>query len=153
MKDFITSNTGKRVVVNCATMSEVMELKREILKALKDHKFGNDLITGKEDLLNKDINITEIINFLKDILISMDISKELEDVIFKCLGHCTYDTVHVINRELFDTINPQARADYYEIIFACIEENLSPFMQSLISAWKKYQAKLGNIPLLSAVAQ
>ena len=153
MRDFITQNTQKRVVINCATMSEVMELKREILKALKEHQISNDLITGKGDLLERDINLTEILNFMKDILITMDISRDLETVLFKCLGHCTYDTVHVINPELFDTICPDARADYYEIVFSCIEENLKPFMQSLISAWKNIQPKLGNIPNLSLIAQ
>lgn len=153
MKDFITQNTQKRVVINCAPMQEVMDLKREILKALKGQQLSNDLISGKGELLDKDINITEILNFMKDILITMDISESLEDVIFKCLGHCTYDTVHVINRELFDTIKPDARADYYEIVFSCIEENLKPFMKSLISAWKNVQPKLGNIPNLSVFAQ
>lgn len=153
MRDFITQNTQKRVIINCASMQEVMELKREILKALKGQQLSNDLISGKGDLLDKDINITEILNFMKDILITMDVSKELEEVIFKCLSHCLYDTVHVINRDLFDTIKPDARADYYEIVFACIEENLKPFMKSLISAWKNIQPKLGNIPNLSVFAQ
>lgn len=153
MKDFITQNTQKRVIINCASMAEVMELKREILRALKGQQLSNDLISGKGDLLEKDINITEILNFMKDILITMDVSRELEEVIFKCLSHCLYDTVHVINRDLFDTIKPEARADYYEIVFACIEENLKPFMKSLISAWKNIQPKLGNIPSLSVLAQ
>lgn len=153
MKDFIAENTQKRVVINCATMSEVMDLKREILKALKEEQLSNDLISGKGDLLDKEVNLTEILNFMKNIFITMDISRDLEEVIFKCLAHCTYDTVCVINRELFDTIKPDARADYYEIVFACIEENLKPFMKSLISTFKKLQPKLGNIPNLSVIAQ
>lgn len=153
MKDFITTNTQKRVVINCSSMADVMDLKREILRALKEHQLSNNLITGKGDLLDKDINLMEILNFMKDVLISADMSRELENIIFKCLERCTYDTTKVINRELFDTICPEARADYYEIVFSCIEENLKPFMQSLISAWKNIQPKLGNIPSLSLIAQ
>lgn len=153
MKDFITANTQKRVVINCATMSEVMDLKREILKSLQEKQISKDLIKGKGELLDRDIDLTEILNFMKDILISMDISESLENIIFKCLAHCTFNTVHVINKDLFDTICPDARADYYEIVFACIEENLSPFIKSLISAWKNYQPKLGNIQNLSAFVQ
>ena len=152
MKDFITKNGQKRVVINCATMQEVIELKREILKQIKDHKIGSDLISGNaKDLLEKDINIGQIIDFFKNVLISMDVSQELENAIYKCLSHCTYDTVHVINMDLFDNICPDARQDYYEIIIACIEENLKPFMKSLASSWTILQPKLGNIPTLSAI--
>ena len=152
MKDFITQNGQKRVVINCATMAEVIELKREIFKQIKNTKIGSDLISGGEkDLLEKDINLGQVIDFLKDILISMDISTELESVIYKCLAHCTYDTVHVINMNLFDNICPDARQDYYEIIIACIEENLKPFMKSLVSAWSTIRPKLGNIQILNAI--
>lgn len=153
MKDFITKNTKKRVLINCASMADVIELKREILKQLKNQNISTELMSGKGDLLDKDINITEVINFLKNCLISMDISQELEEAIFKCLGYCIYDTVHPINKDLFDTICPDAREDYYEIIIACIEENLKPFMKSLISAWSTIQPKLGNIPQLNAFVQ
>ena len=32
----------------------------------------------------------------------------------------------------------QDKKDYYEIIVACIEENLRPFLKSLISTWKTH---------------
>ena len=153
MKEFTTTNGQKRVIINCATMAEVIELKKEIFKQIKNTKIGSDLISGgaDKDLLDKEINIGEVVNFLKDALISMDISPELESVIFKCLGHCTYDTVHIINMDLFDNICPDARQDYYEIIIACIEENLKPFMKSLVSAWSTIRPKLGNIQILNAI--
>ena len=153
MKEFTTTNGRKKVIINCATMAEVIELKREIFKQIKNTKIGSDLISGgaDKDLLNKEINIGQVVDFLKDVLISMDISSELERVIFKCLEHCIYDTVHVINMKLFDEICPDARQDYYEIIIACIEENLKPFMKSLVSAWSTIQPKLGNIQTLSAI--
>lgn len=152
MKEFITANGQKKVIINCASMQEVMNLKREILTQLKNHNISADFLKGNTELLDKEINLTEVINFIKNCLISMDISESLEDAIFKCLGHCVYDTVHVINKNLFDTVCPDAREDYYEIIIACLEENLKPFMKSLVSAWNLNKAKLGNIQTLSVIA-
>lgn len=151
MKEFVTKNGQKRVVINCASMREVMELKKEILTCVKNHKLGIKITGSSENLLEKEISMSEVAEFLKNTLISMDISDSLEAIIYKCLAHCTYDTTKQINEALFDTICPESREDYYEIIMACIEENLRPFMKSLISAWSTIAPKLGNIQALDVI--
>lgn len=152
MREFVTKNTKKRVVINVATMGEVKELKKQILLQLKNHQLGLNLTGNVNNLLEKEIPIGRLIEFLKDVVIGMDTSEGLDRAIYNCLGHCTYNTVNVIDENLFDTICPEAREDYYEIIFACVEENLKPFMKSLCSEWNTIAMKIGNIPTLNVIA-
>ena len=77
----------------------------------------------------KDIDFSAMLDFLKDVVIGADISEDVEAALWACLKHCTYQTAHRIDEELFDKV-PAAREDYYEIIISCIEENLRPFIKS-----------------------
>lgn len=153
MLDFQTENTGNRVVINTAPFKDVVALKNELLKELVKYPLGlklKDLYgQGKgqiKDILNKELDFTEVFDFLKNVVISSDTSDVLFDKIFNCLRYCTYNTAYKIDTNLFDEIK-EARADYYEIIFACIRENLSPFFKSLISELKK----VINLPDVSQV--
>ena len=65
--------------------------------------------------------------------------EDFEEAIFNCLQYCTYKSTYKIDRDLFDNEQiPEAREDYYEIIYLCVEENLRPFIKSLISTWKTH---------------
>ena len=61
-------------------------------------------------------------------------------------------TTYRIDESLFDKV-PAAREDYYEIIISCIEENLHPFIKSLVSKWKTLAPKIGESQALSVVFQ
>lgn len=143
MLDFKTENTGNRVVINTAPFRDVVALKNELLKEFIKYPLGLKLkdLYGQskgqiKDIFNKELDFTEVFDFIKNVLISSDTSDVLNDKIFNCLKYCTYNTAYKIDKNLFDDVK-EARADYYEIIFACIKENLRPFMKSLVSELKK----------------
>jgi hypothetical protein len=138
-KEFICTNSGNPVVINCASMKDVQKLKQVIFSEIKKSPIGIKLVGGDKTLFEKDIDFTGVIDFIKDTLIGIDTSEEFLDAIFECLKVCTYKKVYKIDMALFDNeAVPEARADYYEILYACIEENLRPFFQSLISTWKTH---------------
>ena len=139
MKEFKATNTGNKVVINCATTKEVQRLKQVILNEIKKNPIGIKLIGQGPSILEKELDFTGVLDFIKDTLISIDTSEAFQEAIYECLKYCTYKTVYKINEELFDNPEvPEAREDYYEIIVACIEENLRPFLKSLISTWKTH---------------
>lgn len=142
MLDFKTKNTENRVVINVAPFKDVVALKNELLKEFIKYPLGLKLkdIYGQskgqiKDILNKELDFTELFDFIKNVIISCDTSSILYDKIFNCLRYCTYKTAYKIDENLFDELK-EARDDYYEIIFTCIKENLRPFFKSLISELK-----------------
>jgi hypothetical protein len=137
MKEFNCTNTGNAVVINCAPMKDVQRLKQVILGELKKTPIGIKLVGGDKSFLEKELDFTGVIDFIKDTLINIETSDNFTEAIYNCLQYCTYKKVYKINEELFDNESvPEAREDYYEIIVSCIEENLRPFIKSLISTWK-----------------
>lgn len=143
-KEFNCTSTGNPVIIHCAPMKDVQRLKQVIFNEVKKSPIGIKLVGGDKTLFEKELDFTGVIDFIKDTLIGIDTSEEFNDAIFQCLACCTYKKVYKIDEALFDREDiPEARQDYYEIIFACVEENLRPFIQSLISTWKTH-IKAGN---------
>ena len=153
MKEFIASNTGKTVRINVAPFGLGIELKNELLKLVKEQTLAGTIKVDNTELLDREVDIAKVLDVIKHAFISIEISKSVQDILEKCLSYCTYDGVHKINTALFDTICPDAREDYYEILIACIEENMRPFVKSLASAWKINAPKLGNFQNLLAIAK
>ena len=149
MKDFKTQNTGARVVINPAHYKKVVNLRKVLLKEIKQNSIGLKL-TGNEEVLEKTLDFSGVLDFIKNVLIGADTSEEVENAIFDCLSYCTYNTTLKIDQDLFDK-EPEAREDYYEIIISCIEENLKPFIKSLVSQWSILAPKLGKSQALSLV--
>lgn len=150
MKEFKATNTGKSVIINVASTREAKELKRVILKEIQKNPLGLKLLGQTENVFDKQIDFTELIDFIKNVLIGIDTSQEVEDAIFNCLKHCVYDKTHKITESLFDDV-PEAREDYYEIIYVCVEENLKSFIKSLVSTWKTHIVKLGKSQVLDTM--
>lgn len=137
MKEFNATNTGNRVVINCANMNEAMQLKNVIFNEIKKSPLGLKLTADKNSILESELDIASILEFIKNILLSIDSSEAFEEAIFNCLRHCTYKSTFKIDKDLFDNQQVQeAREDYYEIVYYCVEENLRPFFKSLVSVWK-----------------
>lgn len=149
MIEITTQNGQKRLRINCATTKEVKELKRVILKELTKHPLGLKLLGNDKDFLDKEVDFSGVLEFIKNVVISIDTSEEFDSAIYACLSHCTYDNTRAVNEQLFDD-NETAREDYYEIVFACIEENLKPFIKSLVSMWK-IQSQRMDLNLLSNI--
>lgn len=139
MKEIKCTNTGNKLIVNCAPTRDVLRLKEVILKELIKHPLGIKLKENQGDLklLEKEVDMVGLLDFIKNTVLSIDTSEEFNEAVFNCLKYCTYKTTYKIDMDLFDNTSvPEAREDYYEIILVCIEENLRPFAKSLISMWK-----------------
>lgn len=138
MKEFKATNTGNKVIINCAPTKDVLKLKEVIFQEIIKHPLGLKLKEKQNNinLLEKEIDMIGLIDFIKNTLLSIDTSEEFIDAVFECLKYCTYKSTYRIDMDLFDNKSvPEAREDYYEIILVCVEENLRPFAKSLISMW------------------
>lgn len=149
-KEIKLQNSGKMLIINTATTAEVKYLKNALLEELKQYPLGLKLLGNTQSIFDKQVDFTSVFDFIKNVLISIDISETAENAIFDCLKHCVYDKTHKVTQDLFDEVEG-AREDYYEIIFACIEENLKPFIKSLVSMWKIHAEKLGKSQLLNMI--
>ena len=149
-KEVKLQNSGKTLIINTATTAEVKYLKNALLEELKQYPLGLKLLGSTQSIFDKQVDFTSVFDFIKNVLISIDISETAENAIFDCLKHCVYDKTHKVTQDLFDEVE-EAREDYYEIIFACIEENLKPFIKSLVSMWKIHAEKLGKSQLLNMI--
>ena len=140
MKQFKCINTNNQVIINCAPVRDALRLKESIIKELIKQPLGLKLKENQgdiKDILNKEVDFVGVLDFIKNTLLSIDTSQDFLDVVFECLKYCTYKSTYKIDLELFDNKSvPEAREDYYEILVACIEENLRPFVKSLVSTWK-----------------
>ena len=127
--------TGKRIVINVANFKESAQLKACIAKELlkQNIDIGNaDSLAGLKDELNN--SVPKLLNTAKNLLLSCEVSEEFNKALFDCLRHCTYDSIQV-REQLFDDV-PEAREDYYMIVFECIKENILPFFKGLLSKLK-----------------
>lgn len=150
MKDFNTQNTGNRVIINPAPYKTVLNLKKVLLKEIKQNSLGLKITGAEDNIFDKSLDFTGVIDFLKNAIIGADISDEVYSAIMECLKNCTYNTTERIDENLFDKM-PEAREDYYEIVIACIEENLKPFIKSLASQWSILAPKLGENQALNVL--
>lgn len=118
--EFTTQN-GSKVVMGYADFEDAMDLQSAILKEASKADFSLEGID-----LSKDVDFSGLIKAG----MSVAASKEVRELIFKCLARCTYNG-DKITKKVFE--DPEARKDYYEIILACLKENLRPFFEGLIS--------------------
>ena len=147
-KEITLQNSGKTLIINTASVEEVKYLKNVLLEELKKYPLGLKLLGNTASVFDKQVDFTSVFDFIKNVLISIDISEMAENAIFECLKHCVYDKTHKVTMDLFNEVE-EAREDYYEIILSCIEENLRPFIKSLVSMWKTQAERLGKSQLLN----
>lgn len=120
MADF-TTKSGIKVKINPADFEDAMDLQSAILKEASKADFS---LEGVD--LKSDIDFSGLIKAG----MSVAASKEVREILFKCLARCTYDG-QKITKATFES--PDARKDYYEVVIACLKENLLPFFEGLIS--------------------
>jgi len=108
-KEIITGNGKAKVVFNETDFKTANKLKSTLTKAVKAQ--GYNLA---------DLGTTETLEVL-------DVSEELQSVLFECLKRCTYNSAKITE----DTFEPlEARSDYYEILLVCLEVNYFPFVKA-----------------------
>ncbi len=128
MSEFITE-AGKKVTINAAPFGAAISLKNAIQKAILDQKINIAEIEFSEF---KGEGISTLINLFA----TVDSNPEVEKALFTCLERCAYDKQKII-RDTFEDL--EARASYYEIVIACVKENLLPFYAPLFSKLKKLE--------------
>lgn len=118
-----TSTTGAKVKVNAAPFVDAMALKNAITKELADSgiSFGTKGISADMDL--------DVGAMLSHVM-RLDSSPAVNAALFSCLQRCTYNGIKVTEATFED---PATREDYYEVVFACLKENITPFFKGLVS--------------------
>jgi hypothetical protein len=148
--EITTKNQGAKLVINCASMAQMKALKRALLIEIKNTKCGLKLKGKGVNLADKEVDVSEVLDFLKDVIISIDISDDLDRALEPCLNLCTYNNFRM-SPSFFDE-HPEALNDYYEIIVEVIKTNLNPFMKSLVTLYENSSAQEG-INLILSLAQ
>ncbi len=106
--------SGVVVVINAAPWQDAKRLKNALEKEIS-------LDTSFSLSLDADLIST---------ILRVDSSEAVNAAIWPCLARCLRDKVQ-ITEAIFDDV--KARGDYYQIVKACIEENLRPLAVSLSS--------------------
>lgn len=127
MTEFVTQNGKKKVRIGVASFESTMDLKDAIFIELAHA--GIKLDAAKLDIHNMEIDVGQI----AAAALKVDSSKAVRNALFACMVKSTYDK-EKITPETFE--DPNARADYYEIAFAVIKENLAPFFSGLLLGLK-----------------
>ena len=130
-----TTQAGKQVVINYAGFKDACELKRQVgIELLKVN-------VNIDDLINKELD-SKSINTFKNLLFTIDSSKEIEDCLFRCLSRSLYNNSK-ITRELFE--DKEVVHEYYDIMIACMRENLSPFFEKQFAVLSELLIQAKNI--------
>lgn len=127
----LKGHNGVKIVINPAPFKLVKRLRQCIAKELLKHKVDVGNPTSFDDLKGSiKGNISEYLNIIKDIILGLEVSEDFESVLWECMSECTYKNI-AITESLFDDI-PTAREDYDLIVMEVIQENLAPFLKSLL---------------------
>lgn len=101
--------SGAEVIINEAPFEDAMNLKNAIIREIGNDKFQATFI---------------------------DSTPAIYAAIWPCLLKCNYNG-QKITKATFE--EPKVREDYYEVINACVEENLRPFLKGLGSAFNLFK--------------
>lgn len=129
--DIITKTSNTPISINASPLKTALKLKKEAINCL--------LRAGIiKDLDFKSLDFSNIGNKILNVLLEIETSETFEAALLECLKSCILDLdgiKHKITFELFDE-HPELREDYYQIILNCLEVNLRPFLNSLVSEFK-----------------
>lgn len=128
----ITQNNKAKVTINRASWADMNLLKQEAFKCI-------DVRDIKLDFSDT----AEFINFCMEILIKAETSETFNYALFRCLKNCLWDDYISITEQLLQD-KPEIIEDYYEIASNCIEVNLRPFFNSLVTEFKRRFQQIGK---------
>jgi hypothetical protein len=109
-----TAPSGVTVVINPAPWKDAKALKKAIEREV-------DLGA---------LNLSGGFEGVVTAILAVDASDAVDAALAPCLARCLRDGQKIVDAT-FDDV--EARADYYDIVVACIKENLSPLVVSLFS--------------------
>lgn len=123
----IFSQTGKKIIIAQTSFANAIGLKNAIQKVLIEQKI---------DISKIEINnFSNIASFLQAGC-AIDSDPEVNRFLFLCLEKSLFDGER-ITPAMFERI--EARECYYEILYACLKETLSPFFAPLFSKLKSLE--------------
>lgn len=131
MSHIIETKSGAELKLNIAPMADVLALKNAVTSEIG--KAGIDIKANSSSFFQQDVSK------LIPVLAALDSSESIQKALFKCAEKSTYDKKK-INIELFDDV-PEARGDYYEIIFNVLKVNLSTFFKNAASMFSEVMEK------------
>ncbi|MEZ5691195.1 MAG: hypothetical protein R3D71_05985 [Rickettsiales bacterium] len=108
--------------INIASFEEGWNLQRAVLSAVKKEGFNINEMQG-EDALQK----------LIDIVLTINCDIEVNEALWICLRRCTYNGEKITKDKFEDA---ESRKDYMMVAFKCLEMNLEPFTDGLLSVFK-----------------
>ena len=86
MLEFNTENQGAKVIINPAPYKNAVALKNVILKEIIKNPLGLKLKGEGVTALEKEVDISDLLDYLKNTIIGIEISEEFNSVIFDCLS-------------------------------------------------------------------
>lgn len=123
------ATSGAKVKINVADFEDAQNLKFAIQKALKAEGFDMKDIG---DVMSSDMWP------IAKLVMAVDCNKEVNDALWPCLVQCTRNS-EKITKQTFEPVD--ARQDYYEIVIACLKENISPLFVGVFAKLKKLLSK------------
>lgn len=147
MSEFLTPSNAK-VCITISDYSTSFDLMKAVLRAVRQGGLsskmpGGDDMADLADFTKKDL---KEIGGLLDAVVDVITSKEVEDLIFKCMERCTYDD-EKITRATFE--KEERRGDFLYVAFEVLKANVNPFMSHLTSGLKGiFQQKKSDSPAL-----
>lgn len=124
--------SGAKIVINPAPWKDAKGLKNAIQKAAATTELK--------------ISMDDVGGLLRTFL-QTDSAPEVDAALAPCLARCTRNGEKITDAT-FEEVD--ARQDYYEIVFACVKENLGPLVDSLI-AKLPFARGMSNVAPLKSV--
>jgi hypothetical protein len=118
-----TMPSGAELEIALAPFQDAKTLCKKVARELKTIKMD-----GKEEIFDDKMNINPML--IKDALLTVIDSEEIEEAISVCMKRCTYKGVR-IDKDSFDS--EESRGDYFQVCYEVAKENLLPFMKGLFA--------------------
>jgi hypothetical protein len=127
----VTLPSGARLIITPSDFVLASKMNKIVAKLLKGNGFSMD-IAGMD------------MSVLKDAILDLVASQELEDCVFECLQRSSYEGQKVTKNMLNDPkLDAKARGDFYFIVWHAIEANCGPFFGPVFS-WLKGRRETTN---------
>lgn len=125
-----TLDSGAVLNVTMAPFKDGNDLRKAVLRELETVRISFDLDIGKVKEIFTKGGGDEVVNAIKNLILKLASSEEIEARVWKCLERATYDNVKITK----ETFEPEAaRGDYLIVLKEVLWFNLSPFFKNLSS--------------------
>lgn len=134
--DSFTAPSGARVQITLSDYSTSYDLLKAVLKAVRQGGVASKVPDNVQlsDLGKfSELDIRDLGGFA-DAVIDVITSKEVEELVFRCMARATYDDQRITGPQFFD--EEKRRGDFLWVAYEVIKVNLGPFGSHLQSGLK-----------------